>query len=75
LVQRVCCKERVDNYWSKKGVIYLAYYEAGPIGVAISITVAVFGGILNRYFGIHTGVQFMTYYASGYLMLTLFGIK
>lgn len=56
-------------------IVVLAYYEAGIIGVAISITVAVFGGILNRYFGIHTGVQFMTYYASGWLMLTIFGIK
>ena len=56
-------------------IVVLAYYEAGIIGIAISITVAIFGGILNRYFGIHTGVQFMTYYASGWLMLTLFGIK
>lgn len=56
-------------------IVVLAYYEAGVTGVAISLTVAVFGGILNRYFGIHTGVQFMTYYASGWLMLTLFGIK
>jgi len=56
-------------------IIVLSYYEAGVVGIAISITIAILGGILNRYFGIHTGVQYMTYYASGYLVLTLFGIK
>ena len=73
-VLRVVSQEAIISMFAGL-IVVLAYYEAGPIGVAISITVAVFGGILNRYFGIHTGVQFMTYYASGYLMLTLFGIK
>jgi hypothetical protein len=56
-------------------IVVLSYYEAGVVGVAIAITIAVFGGILNRYFGVHTGVQYMTYYASGWLVLKLFGIK
>lgn len=56
-------------------IIVLSYYEAGIVGVGISITIAILGGILNRFFGIHTGVQYMTYYASSYIVLTLFGIK
>lgn len=56
-------------------IIVLSFYEAGFVGVAISITIGIFGGVLNKFFGVHTGVQFMTYYASGFLMLKLFGIK
>lgn len=56
-------------------IIVLSYYEAGIVGIGISITIAILGGILNRFFGIHTGVQYMTYYASSYIVLTLFGIK
>mgnify|MGYP001206607036 CR=1 FL=1 len=46
----------------------------GGVGVGIAVTIALFGGVLNRYFGIHTGVQFMTYYASGWLVTKIFGI-
>lgn len=56
-------------------IIVLSYYEAGIVGIGISITIAILGGVLNRFFGIHTGVQYMTYYASSYIVLTLFGIK
>lgn len=56
-------------------ILVLSYYEAGFVGVAISVTIGIFGGILNKFFGIHTGVQFMTYYASSWMMLKLFGIK
>jgi hypothetical protein len=73
-VLRVVSQEAIISMFSGL-IVVLAYYEAGSIGVAISITVAIIGGVLNRYFGIHTGVQFMTYYASGWLMLMLFGIK
>lgn len=56
-------------------IVVLSYYEGGIIGTAISITVAIFGGILNRYFGVHAGVQYMTYYASTWLVATLLHIK
>ena len=56
-------------------IVVISYFEAGVVGVAVAITIAIFGGILNRYFGIHTGVQYMTYYAAPWLVLTLFGIK
>ncbi|HHV79535.1 MAG TPA: tripartite tricarboxylate transporter permease [Firmicutes bacterium] len=49
-------------------IIMLAYYEAGIVGVAVALTIALFGGILHNYFDIHTGVQFMGYYASGWIV-------
>lgn len=55
-------------------IVVISFYEAGFTGVGIALTVAIFGGILNRYFGIHTGVQFMTYYASAWLVRIIFGI-
>ena len=56
-------------------IVVISYFEAGPVGIAIAVTIAIFGGILNRYFGVHTGVQYMVYYASPWLMMTLLGIK
>jgi hypothetical protein len=55
-------------------IVVLSYSEGGLIGVSIAVTIALFGGILNRYFGIHTGVQFMAYYASGWMISKLFGV-
>jgi hypothetical protein len=55
-------------------IIVLSFSEGGVVGMGISLTIALFGGILNRYFGIHTGVQFMAYYASGWLTNVLFGV-
>jgi hypothetical protein len=55
-------------------IIVLSFSEGGVVGMGISLTIALFGGILNRYFGIHTGVQFMAYYASGWLSSVLFGV-
>jgi len=73
-VMRVVSQEAIISMFTGL-IIVLSYYEAGAIGIGIAITVAVFGGIINKYFGVHTGVQYMTYYASSWLMLTLFGIK
>lgn len=56
-------------------IVVLAYYEAGFIGVAISVTLGALGGILAKNFGINVGVQFMTYYASSWMVLQLFGVK
>lgn len=73
-VLRTVSQEAIISMFSGL-IVVLSYYEAGLVGVGIAITIAIFGGILNRYFGVHTGVQYMTYYASGWLVLTLFGIK
>jgi putative tricarboxylic transport membrane protein len=73
-VLRTVSQEAIISMFSGL-IVVLSYYEAGVVGVGIAITIAIIGGILNRYFGVHTGVQYMTYYASGWIVLTLFGIK
>lgn len=55
-------------------IMMLAFYEAGLMGIFIALTIGVFGGILHNLFGIHTGVQFMAYYASGWIVTTLMSI-
>lgn len=55
-------------------IVMLAFYEAGFIGVIIAITIGLFGGFLHSYFGVHTGVQFMGYYASSWITTTLMTI-
>lgn len=55
-------------------VCMLAFYEAGLLGIIIALTIGVFGGILNNNFGIHTGVQFMGYYASSWIVKTLLAV-
>lgn len=49
-------------------IVMLAYYEAGILGVAVAATVGLFGGIMHNIFGVHTGIQFMAYYASGWIV-------
>lgn len=54
------------------GLIFmLAYYEAGVFGVLVSLFIGFFGGILHNIFGVHTGVQFMAYYASAWIVTNL----
>jgi len=48
-------------------VVMLSYYEAGFLGVVLALTIGIVGGFLHTEFGIHTGVQFMTYYASSWI--------
>ncbi|SDI36917.1 tripartite tricarboxylate transporter permease [Proteiniclasticum ruminis] len=54
------------------GLIFmLAFYEAGVFGVFVALFIGFFGGILHNIFGIHTGVQFMAYYASAWIVTNL----
>ena len=53
-------------------ICMLSYYEAGMVGIVISLTIGLFGGILHNLFGVHTGVQFMGFYASGWILAKLF---
>ncbi|MCD8140606.1 MAG: tripartite tricarboxylate transporter permease [Planctomycetaceae bacterium] len=55
-------------------ICMLAYYEAGLFGVLASRCVGFFGGILHNFFGINTGVQFMAYYASGWIVATFLAL-
>lgn len=54
-------------------IVLLASYEAGLTGVAISLSIAVFGGMLKRFFGVHIGVQYMAFYASPWIAEKLLG--
>ncbi len=57
------------------GLIFmLAYYEAGIIGIIVAMCIGLFGGILHNLFDIHTGVQFMAYYASGWIVTTILSL-
>jgi len=53
-------------------ICMLSYYEAGVVGIIIALTIGLFGGILHNLFGVHTGVQFMGFYASGWILAKLF---
>lgn len=55
-------------------VIMLAFYEAGIIGILLAMTIGLVGGFLHTEFGVHTGIQFMTYYASGWLVSQLIAL-
>lgn len=64
-----------DGFALLFGLIFmLAFYEAGPLGVLVTLSLGLFGGILNNYFDIHTGVQFMAYYASGWIVSMLMSL-
>lgn len=55
-------------------IVMLSYYEAGFTGIIASLVIGLFGGILHNLFEVHTGVQFMAYYASGFIVTTLLSI-
>lgn len=55
-------------------VCMLAFHEAGLFGIITALVIGVFGGFLNNHYGIHTGVQFMAYYASGWIVTTLISV-
>ena len=52
-------------------VCMLAFYEAGLFGIIVALVIGIFGGFLHNHYGIHTGVQFMAYYASGWIVTAL----
>lgn len=57
------------------GLIFmLSFYEAGILGIVIALSVGLIGGILDKMFDIHTGVQFMGFYASGFIVTTIMGL-
>ncbi|MDO4315076.1 MAG: tripartite tricarboxylate transporter permease [Oscillospiraceae bacterium] len=55
-------------------VVMLAFYEAGILGVFLALTIGLVGGFLHTVFGVHTGVQFMTYYASSWIVTQLLAL-
>lgn len=55
-------------------VVMLAFYEAGILGVFLALTIGLVGGFLHTVFGVHTGIQFMTYYASAWIVTQLIAL-
>lgn len=55
-------------------VSVIAFYEGGVTGILVTFTVAVVGGLLNRVLGVGSGVQFMIYYSSAWIMGILIGL-
>jgi hypothetical protein len=54
-------------------VIVISYYEGGPIGMAVAVTVGVLGGTLNKATGFDIAAQMMSYFAAPWVVKTLFG--
>ena len=54
-------------------IVLLAYYEAGVTGIFLSLSIAVFGGLLKKYLGVHIGVQYMAFYASPWIVGKIVG--
>ncbi|MBY0496656.1 MAG: tripartite tricarboxylate transporter permease [Cyanobacteria bacterium] len=54
-------------------VVVLTYYEGGPIGTAIGITVGILGGTLNKAVGFEISAQMMAYFAAPWVVQTVFG--
>jgi hypothetical protein len=55
-------------------IVVLSYYEGRWIGVTIALTIGSLGGLMNRFLGVNIGTQFMTFYASSWIVQQLFGI-
>lgn len=45
-------------------ILVICLYEGGLLAVLVTLTVGLVGGVMNRMFGVHSGVQFMGYYAA-----------
>ncbi|MDJ0414181.1 tripartite tricarboxylate transporter permease [Rhodococcus opacus] len=45
-------------------VVVISVWEGGVVGLAVTLTVGLLGGLLSRAFTIHAGVLFMGYYVS-----------
>jgi len=55
-------------------IVVLSYYEGRWVGVTIAVTIGSIGGLMNKFLGVNIGTQFMTFYASSWIVQQLFGI-
>ncbi len=55
-------------------VCLLAYHEAQIVGIILTLTMATVGGLLNRVLGVGSGVQFMIFYGSTWMMAKILGL-
>ena len=42
--------------------------------MTIALTIGALGGVMSRFLGVNIGTQFMTFYASSWIVQQLFGI-
>lgn len=45
-------------------ILVICLYEGGLIAVGVTVTVGLVGGLMNKMFAFHTGVQFMGFYVA-----------
>ena len=45
-------------------IMVICMYEGGLLAVGVTVTVGLVGGLMNKMFGMHTGVQFMGFYVA-----------
>ncbi|GLU50238.1 tripartite tricarboxylate transporter permease [Nocardiopsis ansamitocini] len=45
-------------------IMVICLYEGGLLAVGVALTVGLVGGLLNKVFNVHTGVQFMGFYVA-----------
>lgn len=45
-------------------IMVICLYEGGLVALFVTLTVGLVGGMVNRLFAVHTGVQFMAYYVA-----------
>lgn len=57
-------------------IVVICLYEGGVVALLVALTVGLVGGMLNRMFNMHTGVQFMGFYVAALTVpaiMALFG--
>lgn len=54
-------------------VAVLAFYEGELVGILVTFAVATVGGLLNRILGMGSGVQFMVFYGSSWMLAQIVG--
>lgn len=45
-------------------IVVICLYEGGLLALLVTLTVGLVGGLVNKFFGVHSGVQFMGYYVA-----------
>lgn len=55
-------------------IAVICLYEGGIIALLVALTIGLLGGLLNRMFQMHTGVQFMGYYVAALSVPAIAGL-
>ncbi|WEG08275.1 tripartite tricarboxylate transporter permease [Microbacterium horticulturae] len=55
-------------------IAVICLYEGGVVAILVAVTVGLVGGLMNRLFAMHTGVQFMGYYVAALTVPAIGGL-